>query len=92
MMWYTIYDELKLLGWEKTLKGQRIMIKISKKSAFKIASIPVVSAGVLALNGAGATDHLLNKVANSPVLAKLTFVNHDLVQKVKTLTDRKSVV
>ena len=86
MMWYTIYDELKVLGWEKTLKGQRIMIKISKKSAFKIASIPVVSAGVLALNGTGATDHLLNKVANSPVLAKLTFVNHDLVQKIKTLT------
>jgi len=59
------------------------MIKLSKKSAIKLASIPMVSAGVLAAGGSGVIDHAID---NFPGVSSATFINQGLVQKIKELT------
>ena len=83
-MWYTIYDE-PMANIGQITKGMWKMIKISKKSAIKIASIPVVSTGVLIAGGTGVIDHALDAVGKVSTFSGATFINQDLIQRIKTL-------
>lgn len=62
------------------------MMKISKKSAIKMSSIPLVAVGVLAATETGLTNQLLDSIAAVPGVSSLRFFSPEVLQKVKVLT------
>lgn len=62
------------------------MAKISKKSALKITAVPLVAVGVLASNGTGLTNNILDAAASIPGVSSFHFLSHDLLQRMKTVT------
>lgn len=59
---------------------------MTKKAAFRIAAVPVVAAGVLAIDGTNIPDQVLNTVGDFSATAGFSFIDQDLLQQLKTLT------